>query len=155
MTSMNNMKKEQKEPDSNNEKKVYIDSNCFIYAAIDEEEIGKRAKEIISHIKEGKYKAFTSTLTVDEFLWRVQKEAGRDLASQGADIFLTLNNLELINIDKDIISKMIEIYKTEKIDPRDAIHYAAMKQKNISIIISSDSDFDKLKGIKRIDFTRK
>ena len=76
---MNNMRKEQKGLDSKSEKKVYIDSNCFIYAAIDKEEIGKRAKEIISHVNEGKYKAFTSTLTVDEFLWRVQKEAGKAL----------------------------------------------------------------------------
>ena len=152
MLSMNNMKKEQEEQVS--KEKIYIDSNIFIYAAINNETMGKKAKNFISEIKDGKYKAYTSTLTVDEFLWRVQKEVGKELASESAIIFSTLANLELISIDTKIITNAIEIYKIEKLDPRDSIHLAAMKEKNISIIVSTDPDFDKIKNIKRIDFTK-
>ena len=152
MQSMDNMKKEQEEQVS--KEKIYIDSNTFIYAAIDNEEIGRKAKTIITDIKNGKYKAYTSTLTIDEFLWRVQKEVGRELASESVTIFSTLANLELINVDIKIITKAIEIYKTEKLDPRDSIHLAAMREKNISHIVSTDPDFDKIKNIKRIDFRK-
>lgn len=151
MQSMNNMKKEQKEQVS--KEKIYVDSNAFIYAAIDNEEIGRKARALITDIKNGKYKAYTSTLTIDEFLWRVQKEVGRELASESVTIFSTLANLELINVDVKVIIKAIEIYKTEKLDPRDSIHLAAMKEKDVFIIISMDHDFDKIRNIKRVDFT--
>ena len=155
MESTSNMKKEPEEQDSNKAlEKRYIDANLFIYAAIDKEIIGEKAKKIISEIKEGKYKAYTATLTIDEFLWRVQKEIGRKLTAEAVNLFFILQNLELVNIDIDLIIKAVDIYKTENLDPRDAIHLAAMKQKNIVAIISSDPDFDKIKGISRIDFTK-
>ena len=149
------MKKEQEERAFKKEiEKIYIDSNTFIYGAIDDEEIGKKARNILSEVNEGKYKAYTTTLTIDEFLWRVQKEVGRELASESVSIFFALANLELISVDTKIITNAMEIYKTEKLDPRDAIHLAAMREKKISAVISTDPDFDKIKGIKRIDFTK-
>jgi len=148
------MKKEQEGQASKKIRKRYIDANLFIYATIDNESIGKRAKNILRKIKEGEYMAYTSTLTVDEFLWRVQKEIGKELAEQTVSIFFDLPNLELINIDKQIITSAIEIYKNEKLDPRDSIHLAAMKSKNIKAIISTDPDFDKIQNIKRVDFAK-
>ena len=75
---MNNMTKEQKEQDSKKES-IYLDANCFIYATIDKEEIGQNAKKILEEVNNGAYKkAYSSTLTVDEFLWRVQKEVNRE-----------------------------------------------------------------------------
>lgn len=145
------MTKEQKEPDS---KEVYIDANLLIYSAADEKEIGNKARKIIEDIKNARLMAFTSVLTIDEFLWGMRKEAERERAAEHAKTFLSLNNLNFIPADEEIISNSIEIYKNEKLDPRDAIHLASMQFKKISIIISSDSDFDKVKGIKRIDFTK-
>jgi len=134
---------------------IYIDANCFIYASLSKEEIGQKAKGILKQVKSGVYKkAYSSTLTIDEFLWRVQKEVGRDLAAEGASIFLNLSNFELISVDAQIISKAIEIYKEQKLDPRDAIHLAAMQSKNVKTIASSDPDFDKIATIKRIDFSK-
>ena len=148
---MNNMKKEPKEQDS--KEIIYIDANCFIYASLDKERIGKNAREVLEKVRTGFYKkAYTSTLTIDEFIWRIQKEVGRELASEGAEIFFSLENMNLINIDSQVIHLAIEIYKNKKLDPRDAIHLAAMQSKNIKVIISSDPDFDKIENIKRIDF---
>lgn len=148
---MNNMEKEKKEQDS---KLIYVDANCFIYGAIDQSKIGKNARKILSEINDGKYFAYTSTLTIDEFLWRVQKEVGRDSASEGAGVFFTLKNLDLINADAQIISKAIEIYRKERLDPRDAIHLASIQSKKISTIVSADPYFDKIKDIRRFDFSK-
>lgn len=154
MQSTSNMKNAQKEQVFKKEP-IYIDANCFIYASLSKEEIGQKAKEILKQVKSGVYKkAYSSTLTIDEFLWNVQKEVGRDLAAEGAGIFLNLQNFELISIDAQIISKAIELYKEQKLDPRDAIHLAAMLSKNVKILVSSDSDFDKVRSIKRIDFSK-
>jgi len=150
MQSMNNLKKGKNEQDFK-PKKIYLDTNAFIYSAIDETTIGEKSTELISKIKEGKYKAYTATLTIDEFLWRVKKEVGKEKAIKAVEIFQTLANLTLISVDMEVITKAIEIFKTTSLDPRDAIHLAAMKQKNITTIYSTDSDFDKIEDIKRIN----
>lgn len=108
--SMNNMKKEQEEQDL--KESVYLDSNCFIYASISKQQDSLEAKKILEQIKNGIYKkAYTSVLTIDEFLWKVQKEVGRELSAEGAIIFFTLKNLELIDVNFQVVSQAVEIYK--------------------------------------------
>jgi len=109
---MNNMKKEQEELELN--ERIYLDSNCFINASLSKQEASIKAKKILEQIKNGFYKkAYTSVLTIDEFLWKVQKEVGKELAAEGASIFFTLKNLELIDANSQIVSQAIEIYKNE------------------------------------------
>ena len=151
---MNNMTKEQKEQDYGGDAEFYTDSNLFIYSALDKGLIGSEAKIIIKKINDGEYNAYTSTLTIDEVLWKVQKDVGRGIASETAKKMINLKNLKFIDADIFVIQKAVEIYQTEKIDPRDSIHLASMKKLKLNLIISSDSDFDKIKEIKRIDFTK-
>ncbi|MDO8508955.1 MAG: type II toxin-antitoxin system VapC family toxin [Nanoarchaeota archaeon] len=134
---------------------VYLDANLFIYASIDTEEIGKNARAIIEKVKKGHYKAYTTSLTFDEFIYQINKYNNRETAVEAAELFLKLENLEIISTNMQTIIKMIEVYKETNLKPRDAFHLASMKQKDIKTIISSDPDFDKIKGIKRIDFTKK
>jgi predicted nucleic acid-binding protein len=149
---MNNSKKEQKEQAFNETR--YADSNLFIYAATNTEGIGKKAKTILEKTKQGKIKLYTSALTIDEFLWRVKKEVGREDAANAAQIFFTFPNLELIDCTAIILQNSISSFKIDKLDPRDAIHLATMRQKNIKTIYSTEPDFDKIQNIKRIDFSK-
>ena len=151
---MNNMKKEQEEQASKSrEAELYFDTNVFVYAAADEGDIGEEARKILEETKNGKYRAFTSTLTIDEILWAIQKELNKVKEAKIAEDFLSMENLEFISVDLNIIKESINNYK-ESLDPRDAIHLASMQSKKIKTILSTDSDFDKIKGIKRIDFTK-
>ena len=68
--------------------------------------------------------------------------------------FYILNYFKILDINYEILKKMLEVYKNEKLDPRDSIHLATMQINKINIIISQDSDFDKIKQIKRIDFSK-
>ena len=54
----------------------YYDSNFFIYGAINTGKKGKWARDVIQSIEGGKASAVTSTLTYDEFFWKVKKEKG-------------------------------------------------------------------------------
>lgn len=146
---MNNLKNE---PENQVQKfeEVYLDANIFVYSISDDGYLGEKARKIIEKVKNGEYRAFTATLTVDEFLWAVKKELDKERASKTAEDFLSMQNLEFINVDLDIIKASIENYKNG-LDPRDAIHLAALRSKKIKIIISTDSDFDNIKGLKRID----
>jgi predicted nucleic acid-binding protein len=150
------LKKEKNEQDFEQENKperIYLDSNIFIYSVNENTKEQEKAKEIIKKIKGGYYLAFTSTLTIDEFLWAIQKASTKEIASNAAEIFFTLPNLVLVNIDSTTIKNALEQYKNTFLNPRDAIHLAAMKQKNLTTIYSTDPDFDNIKGIKRIDLS--
>ncbi|MEK6873205.1 MAG: PIN domain-containing protein, partial [Nanoarchaeota archaeon] len=63
-------------------------------------------------------------------------------------------NIIFIEVNQEIISNSIEIYNKVRLDPRDAIHLASMQSKKVISIVSTDSDFDEIKEIKRIDFRR-
>jgi len=51
--------------------------------------------------------------------------------------------------DVDLALKLLQRY--ENIQPRDAIHAAIMLNNGLTTIYSTDSHFDEIKGIKRID----
>ena len=148
------MKEEQKKQGLNLENnEAYGDSNFFIlaFASLDEE--GDKARLILESIKKGELKLYTSPLTVDEVMWVIQYEKNRETASNCAKMMLSTPNLEFIGTTQQIISDSIEIYNKEKLNPRDAIHLASMRSKKIKSIFTTDSDFDKIKDIIRIDFS--
>lgn len=149
MNSMTNTIEERKSPEE-----VYIDANVLIYASLDEGKTGDNARDIIELIRKGKYKAFTISLTIDELLWKVQKALGREKAAEVAKHYLYLVNLEIVGVDQILVANSLQYYVNEKLDPKDAFHFAFMRSKGIKTIISSDSDFDKIKEIKRIDFSK-
>ncbi len=149
------MKKKQKESVSKYlAKRAYIDASLFISAASDIDEHGEKARAIIEKIKNGQCKPYTASLAIDEVMWVIQKERGRELALETANTILSIPSLELVAVDREMIKDALIAYKEEKLNPRDAIHLAAMRSKKIIKMISSDADFDNIKDIERIDFTK-
>ena len=149
------MKKEQKEQASKlKSERVYLDSNFFISAATDLAEEGEKARAVLKKITEGTYKPSTAALTIDEVLWIIQKEKDKTFAYESAQAILSIASLEIIAVDREIIRKSLEIYKNEGLRPRDAIHLAAMRTQKIAILMSMDTDFEKITDIQRRDFTK-
>ena len=136
------------------DEEIYLDANVFIYAVLDEGLFGDCARNLIGAIKKGDHKAYTSTLTIDELLWKVQKVLGKETAVDAVKNFLSMIHLELVAVDHVIIKNSLVFYLKENLDPRDAIHLACMHLKKLKKIVSSDSDFDKIKDIHRVDFTK-
>ena len=131
-----------------------LDSNLFITATISLDSKGQKARELIDKINNGLFKAYTSSLTIDEVMWVLQKFKDRQIAYETAKTIIFASKINFIPIDIEIISASLEVYNENNLRPRDSIHLAVMKHKGIKTIISSDSDFDKIKGIKRIDFSK-
>lgn len=152
---MNNIKKEQENPELEFEdNEIYADANFFIFAFANIDEEGEKARKILEYTREGKIKLYTSTLTIDEVMWIIQHEKNREKAGEIAKAIILTSNIELINVTYGIIDESINNYKKESLNPRDAIHLSSMQSKKIKTILSTDSDFDKIKGIKRLDFTK-
>ena len=125
---------------------MYVDSNIFIYAAIDNTEKGEKARKIIEKITKGELKAQVSPLVWDEVVWVVQKLTNRDVAAEVGKLVLELP-LVWLDISYDTVKAALTFYE-RGVKPRDAIHLGVMQEYSISEILTEDSDFDKISEIK-------
>ena len=129
---------------------IYIDSNVFIFAALNNEELGNSAKLILEKVENRSIEASTSSLTFDEVVWIVKKNRSFEDAVSIGEAFLVMEGLHLVDVNQDLLALAISIMKKYKTDPRDSIHAATAITQKADVIISEDMDFDKIMGIKRI-----
>ena len=138
--------------------KKYLDSNVFIWPLLYEDKKADICKRIIFSLSKGKFIGYTSILTWDEVVYALRKQQGKFIAKEEGKRFLQLPKLIFIDANYTIVlsaQKMIERYN---LNPRDAIHAATALVNGIKEIISDDSDFEKIEGLKRIkleEFSRK
>ena len=128
---------------------LYIDSNIFIFAATDKDELGQNCRELMELINEQKITCAASYLVVDEVIWILKKMVGKENAVKIVKTMLSMP-MKWIVVDRPVIMKMVDIYGRTTLDPRDAIHVSSMKDIGLSVILSEDADFDKVEGIERI-----
>jgi predicted nucleic acid-binding protein len=120
---------------------VYIDSNVFVYAALNTEK-GKAARDVMDDIGEARLQAWTSTLTYDEVCWQLLNDLPEEQARGAMDLFLNLPNLGFINATHNIIRQSHKHVFENGADPRDAIHLASMQDKDVNLIVTEDTDFN-------------
>lgn len=131
---------------------IYIDSNVFIYAALspDSDEDAINSKNILKAIFEGKILASTSTLTWDEVVWAIKRFEDRETAIIEGKKFLTFPKLKILNVGEKELRTAIDLMKKYRLDPRDSIHVACCIENDIGEIVTNDSDFNNIVGVKRI-----
>src|SRR3989344_1261660 len=132
------------------EEAFYIDSNVFIYAALNRGETGMKARSLLQKIKTSGLNFSTSALTFDEVFWKVFRERSREDALNATKTLLLVSEIRFIPVDLQVLFLTQSLLQKYRLDPRDAIHLACARSKNIKNIISDDKDFDKIEGIKRI-----
>src|SRR3989344_7294073 len=128
---------------------LYLDSNVFIFAALSSDIKAVKSKELIKKIILGELIGVTSSLSIDEIVWKIWKETkNRTVAIEEGLRVLQFNNLGIIGIDGKIMKASLNFMKMYKsLKPRDAIHIAAAISAGASVIVSDDSDFDNIKEI--------
>ncbi len=130
---------------------IYLDANVFLYSVTDHDSRkGIAARNILTKLAKGELEAMTSSLTWDELIWGIKKYFDTERAILEGKRFLEFPNIKIISADANVLyfaQKLIEIYR---IDPRDSIHAATAIIKNVTQFVSDDSDFDKIKEIKRM-----
>ncbi|OGI14504.1 hypothetical protein A3K63_01895 [Candidatus Micrarchaeota archaeon RBG_16_49_10] len=130
--------------------KYYLDSNIFIYAEISSGAEGKLSKNILLLMESEKIKCVTSCLTIDEVVWKIGKETDRKTGIEVGKRMPELPNLEILPVKTTTIATALELMEKHKLGPRDSIHIATMIENGVFSAISEDSDFDKIREIKRL-----
>ncbi|MEM2995397.1 MAG: type II toxin-antitoxin system VapC family toxin [Candidatus Bathyarchaeia archaeon] len=131
---------------------LYLDSNVFIYAALNMEEIGEKARVLLRKVQQGEEQASSSVLTFDELVWAVKKHRSIEDAINAGEAFLNFPNVKLAVVDEELLALALNLIKKYKLDPRDSIHAATAILEKADVIISTDSHFDKIEEVRRKPF---
>ncbi|MCC7552701.1 type II toxin-antitoxin system VapC family toxin [Candidatus Micrarchaeota archaeon] len=127
---------------------MYLDSNVFIHAILNNQEKGKRARKIISELNDNRISASTSILAFDEAILVIMKNRGGKKLKEYWEAFLKIPNLRILDMNRNVALK-VGNYLELGFKPADSIHLAIMFENGIDTIISDDKHFDNIKGITR------
>ena len=128
---------------------LYLDSNVFVYATLNNEELGDRARLLLSRVQQGKERAATSALTFDELVYVVKKHRSREDATSAGEAFLNFPNLKLVAVNGELLALALNLIRKYQLDPRDAIHAATALTAKAKTVVSTDAHFDRIKELKR------
>ncbi|MFQ6106837.1 MAG: type II toxin-antitoxin system VapC family toxin, partial [Thermoplasmata archaeon] len=117
---------------------IYLDSNVLIYAALDPRKKGRWCRSVLRRIESGEQPALTSALTFDELMYLVRRESGLDESMMIGQAALEMPNLSFVPVDDIVLLKSIELMRTLKLFPRDAIHAASALNSGVFVIYSED-----------------
>lgn len=152
--------------------RVYLDTNAFYFFFFEDKTYSKGIKKVFENIQGGKYQGITSCLTLDELGYTIllrliekkYKEHPLNVIRKNRSIILefinvihdvfdtifSFKNLEIIDTNTNTVSFIPIMMEEYLLLPRDCIHLRTMLDNNCCTILSTDTDFDHIKGIKRI-----
>jgi predicted nucleic acid-binding protein len=128
---------------------LYLDAGVFIYAALNRQSLGKRARALLQKVSDGRIEAASCTLAFDEVIWVVAKHRSREDAITAAAAFLAIPNLKLLAVNQDSLFSALTLMRRYTLDPRDAIHASTAIINRCQAIVSADTHFDYVVEIPR------
>lgn len=131
-------------------KSVFIDSNIPMYWAGRDSEYKEPCRAVLEAAARGKIDCCTSSEVLQEILYRFW--ALRDIATGHAifDGFLVVVS-QVLPVGEEDVRMARKLQEKYELGPRDLIHAAVMLNNEVTTIVTADRDFDKIKGIERLD----
>lgn len=128
-----------------------IDANVFLELQLGQSR-SKECKEFLHEVAEGRVKAVTTDFIVDSVavVMEDRKSPPEDIRKFLASLLL-YKGLSIHSLGLKGRIAATEIMRTERLSFDDATSVAAMKRLRIREIVSFDKDFDKTKGIARVE----
>jgi predicted nucleic acid-binding protein len=116
----------------------------FIYACLETDGLGLKARGLLRRVEKGELEASTSTLTFDEVAWAVKRHRGLDHAASAGEALVNMVGLQLVPVDENIVRSSITLMRCYSFDPRDSIHAASSIRSGAEAIVSTDQHFDRM-----------
>ena len=151
---------------------IFIDANIFLYEILDHWKYAESCNSFLEHINMGKYHAVMSVLICNEVFHRVviaEVVEKYDIGPKSAvnylkknweivkelnkawDAILNINaieNLEIVEIDREVFGVALKYSKKYGLLSNDAIHLATMEKYRITNIATNDNDFKRVEWLK-------
>lgn len=132
---------------------LLLDVNVVMYAAGTDHHYKQACAWLMLEVAAGRVKAAIDTETIQEILYRYMKtqqwRVGVDMSRNLIDAVTVVLPIRLA--DMLLCMQLCESYGPRGLSARDLIHVAVMQNNGLDTIISTDRDFDRIEGIRRLD----
>lgn len=130
---------------------ILADSNIVMYAAGAEHPFKRRSTRFLESVAEGRIDAAIDAEALEEILHRYRAlrrwSEGRQVYDMARTIFPTV-----IPVTAEILDRaraLLDVHS--QVMARDALHAAVVECHSLDAICSFDRDFDRIRGIRRIE----
>jgi len=124
-------------------KKILVDTNIILDFALQRQDFGEDAKNLLLFLVKNQIKGFISASSITDIYYVLRKAKGHE----DSIIFLknSLNIIKVIGVDEEVI---INALNSEIKDFEDAVQCETAKQNDIKIIITRNKTDYKYSGLK-------
>ncbi len=131
---------------------MYADAGLFLLPLLHEARLPHvgAARRFLESLARGGGRVSTSTLTWDEVVYVVRRFLGPEDSVAKGDELLVFPNLQWLRVDRAVLRRGADLYRTLPMRPRDAIHAGAALEAGESEILSEDRVFDRVPGLERV-----
>jgi predicted nucleic acid-binding protein len=135
------------------EQPVFLDVNVPMYAAGRAHPYSEACAWVMAEIAEDRLDVAIDTEIIQEILYRFGSLHQWENAVRMASNLLALVSTvyPVLPADARLAVELFKRYAPEGIPARDLIHVAVMRTNGVSTIISVDTHFDRIEGMKRLD----
>ncbi len=129
---------------------MFLDANVFIYAYDSGDVKSRNSMALLKRVISGEMRAQTSCLVLNEIL---HYYLSHDEQENGKKIFSNIRkipNLVILPVDNRCLEHVVR-FVDSGLGTTDAYHAATMVANGIDVICSYDRDFEKAKGIMRLE----
>lgn len=128
---------------------LYLDANVFLYPILYDDDKARAAARLLHKVEAGNQPAATSSLTVDEVIWVVQRYVDRAAGIRAGHALLAMRNLRRLSVTEgDLRGALALMESVAGLQPRDALHAAVATRNEIQTIVSDDDIFARIDGLK-------
>jgi hypothetical protein len=127
---------------------VLIDSNVPMYLVGEDHPNKRRAREVLEVAIAARERLVTDAETFQEILHRYVAINRRDAIEPAWNALRRIVD-ETFPIELEDVDRARALVTTSRLTARDALHVAVMQRRDIIEILSFDTDFDAMPGIRR------
>ncbi len=130
---------------------LFLDANVVMYAAGTEHELRGPCRRALRRIVDDDVPLVTSSEVLQEILHRYFSIGRPDAAEEVFEATRALCS-EVFGVEElDAVRALALLREHRGLSPRDAIHAAVAERMGVGSILSTDTDFDVLATIRRVD----
>jgi len=130
----------------------FVDSNLFIYVMMQDPSFAERSLQILTGFEDGRETGWTSTLALGQVFSHLKKRRKHLVIDKFYD-YLESSPINVIETSRDDFTRAREIKKVQSLPWGiwdDLVLAAQMERVKVNEIYSNDTDFDSIKGLKRV-----
>jgi hypothetical protein len=129
---------------------IFLDANIIMYAIGKEHPLRNPCRKILEQIKNGTIEVVSCTEVIQEILYRYFSLKMPEIAKEASLAVKTIcSQIYPVTIEETGLALEL-LLNNPSIGTRDAIHAATMMNHGINRILSTDSHFDSIAGIERV-----